>query len=124
MVRRVMRFMIFRQRQKPDVPVKREELTKIMLHSYKGQKTGKLTTNILRLAAAKFPPIFGMEMKEITLKTQTKHGARLAPPFHAYCRSPVWMRLSITATLREKGASCAQHFIPGFSRSFCRPGLL
>lgn len=69
-----MRFLIFRQQQRPGVPVRREELTKIVLREYKGQRVTKLSSRILALAAARFPRAFGMELKEVTLKTHTKHG--------------------------------------------------
>ena len=74
-MRSIIRFMIFRQQQKPDVPVKRDEVTKLILSNYRGQRVNKqLIPHILKLVAAKFPTALGMEMKEITLKTQTKLG--------------------------------------------------
>jgi len=82
LVRSVMRYMLFNQQQKNAVPVKRQELTNIILKNNKGGKASKhLGSRIIKQAAWQFVKIFGMEMKEIETKRATIHGEeyRLAP---------------------------------------------
>lgn len=82
LVRAVVRFMLFRQAQKPGVPVKREELSKLILSNYANQRmTPRLTGYILRKADAKFVEAFGMEMAEISTKVQGRQGEPLLPSF-------------------------------------------
>lgn len=61
-----MRFMLFRQMQKPGTPVKRDELSKLIPSTYKSQRIHQLNKTVIQKAQAKFPLVFGMEMKEVT----------------------------------------------------------
>ena len=69
-----MRFMLFRQQQKPGVPVKRDELTKLVLAGYKTGAKSRLGNFVIQQAMARFPAVFGMEMKEVATKVMTKQG--------------------------------------------------
>lgn len=60
LVRDVMRFMIFRNETKPNVPVPRGDLTKLFPAHRKGA-----SGMVIKMAQAKFPDALGMEMKEI-----------------------------------------------------------
>lgn len=63
----VMRYMLFRQHQKPDQLVRRDELSKLIQSNYKdgGKRGGNLGTYVIAHAQAKFPVIFGLEMKMV-----------------------------------------------------------
>ena len=74
LVRSVMRFMLFRQQQKPGVPVKREELMKMVLADYKTGMKSRLGNYVIQQAMASFPAIFGLEMKEVATKVMSKQG--------------------------------------------------
>ena len=65
LVRIVMRFMLFRQMQKPGIPVKRDELGKVIPSTYKSQKIHNLFRVVVTKAQERFPPTFGMEMREV-----------------------------------------------------------
>jgi len=75
LVRNVMRYMLFHQQQKNSVPVKRQELTNIILKNNKGGKAAKnLGGRIIKRVAWEFVKRFGMEMKGIETKRSTIHG--------------------------------------------------
>lgn len=63
----VMRYMLFRQHQKPDQLVRRDELSKLIQSNYKdgAKRGGNLGTYVISQAQAKFPVIFGLEMKMV-----------------------------------------------------------
>lgn len=74
-MRNVMRYMLFHQQQKNSVPVKRQELTNIILKNNKGGKAAKnLGGRIIKRVAWEFVKRFGMEMKGIETKRSTIHG--------------------------------------------------
>ena len=68
LVRAVMRYMLFRQMQKPGVPVKREDLSKLIPSTYKSQRIHSLGRLVIQQAQAQFPRLFGMEMKEVDIR--------------------------------------------------------
>ncbi|CAL8471342.1 g10884 [Coccomyxa elongata] len=67
LVASVMRYMLFRQHQKPDQLVRRDELSKLIQSNYKdgAKRGGTLGTYVISQAQAKFPVIFGLEMKMV-----------------------------------------------------------
>ena len=67
LVASVMRYMLFRQQQKPDQLVRRDELSKLIQSNNKdgGKRAGNLGTYVISQAQAKFPVIFGLEMKMV-----------------------------------------------------------
>ena len=70
-----MRHMLFNQQKKNAVPVKRQELTNIILKNNKGGKAAKTLGNrIIRQAAWQFVKLMGIEMKEIETTRSTIHG--------------------------------------------------
>ena len=80
LVRNVMRYLLFHQHQKPGVPVKRQDLTTIIMKSYKGSsRMKKLGTLIIKKAQADFASKFGMELKEISSQVHTRHGKQPGP---------------------------------------------
>jgi hypothetical protein len=68
----VMRFMLFRQQQKPDMPVKREELAKVTQAVAK--RAGNLTSYAIAHAKARFATAFGMELKCVELMPGSRPG--------------------------------------------------
>lgn len=65
LVREVMRFMIFRQSEKPEVPVPRGELSKITSSHKKAN--GRF---IIKLAQARFCKSMGLELKELKVASE------------------------------------------------------
>lgn len=61
----VVREMLFRQRRKPDVPVKREDLAKAVAASPATQGKRNASNVAIATAQAVFAATFGMEMKKI-----------------------------------------------------------
>lgn len=76
----VMRYMLFRQHQKPDQLVRREELSKLIQSRNKdgGKRAGNLGTYIIANAQARFPVIFGMEMKMVETMPANRAGGKAA----------------------------------------------
>ena len=81
LVREVMRFMIFRQSEKPDVPVPRGDLSKLLAGNKK--VSSKL---IIKLAQAHFSKSMGLELKELTVPTEKDIRAGQRGASHAKCR--------------------------------------
>ena len=76
--RDVMRHMLFRQKALPDVPVPRNDLTKLILASYKDTKRGNMGNAVIALAQESFPKTMGMEMKELRVAPVSKGKSKLA----------------------------------------------
>lgn len=71
-----MRFMIFHQHQKPGIPVKRQDLTAIIMKAYKGgSRKQRLASRIIAKAQAEFVSICGMELKEVNPELHTRAGS-------------------------------------------------
>lgn len=99
LVAQVMRHMLFRQHAEPGVPVRREELVKIVSATYKHKR---LPGYVIVRAQAKFVDIFGYEMKELE-----RHPAHGPPPPAAATRDPsasraYVLRSLLPATLRTR----------------------
>ncbi len=77
-MREVMRLMLFRQKAQPDVPVPRNDLTKIILASYKDHKKTNVSSAIIALAQESFAKVMGMELRELRVAPVTKGKARIA----------------------------------------------
>lgn len=74
-----MRHMLFRQKALPNVPVPRNDLTKVILASYKDtKKDPKLGNAIIALAQEYFPKTIGMEMKELRVAPISKGKSKIA----------------------------------------------
>lgn len=74
-----MRHMLFRQKALPNVPVPRNDLTKLILASYKDtKKDPKLGNAVIALAQESFPKTIGMEMKELRVTPISKGKSKLA----------------------------------------------
>lgn len=73
-----MRHMLFRQKAMPDVPVPRNDLTKLILASYKDTKKANMGTTVIALAQESFPKTMGMEMKELRVAPISKGKSKLA----------------------------------------------
>ncbi|KAL3159225.1 hypothetical protein ABBQ32_011201 [Trebouxia sp. C0010 RCD-2024] len=79
LMRDVMRHMLFRQKALPNVPVPRNDLTKVILASYKDtKKDPKLGNAIIALAQEYFPKTIGMEMKELRVAPISKGKSKIA----------------------------------------------
>lgn len=78
LMRDVMRHMLFRQKAMPDVPVPRNDLTKLILASYKDTKKANMGNTIIALAQESFPKTMGMEMKELRVAPISKGKSKLA----------------------------------------------
>ena len=76
--REVMRHMLFRQKALPDVPVPRNDLTKLILASYKDTKKGNMGNAIIALAQQAFSKVMGLEMRELKVAPVTKGKSKLA----------------------------------------------
>lgn len=70
--REVMRLMLFRQKSQPDVPVPRNELTKVILGNYKDSKKSNMGTLGIALAQESFCKVMGLELKELTIAPISK----------------------------------------------------
>ena len=78
LMRDVMRHMLFRQKAMPDVPVPRNDLTKIILASYKDTKKANMGNAVIALAQESFPKTMGLEMKELRVAPISKGKTKLA----------------------------------------------
>lgn len=78
LLRDVMRHMLFRQRAMPDVPVPRNDLTKLILASYKDTKKANMGNAVIALAQESFAKTMGMEMKELRVAPVSKGKSKLA----------------------------------------------
>ncbi|KAK9804307.1 hypothetical protein WJX72_006185 [[Myrmecia] bisecta] len=97
LVREVMRLMLMRQHSKPDVPVKRAELSTLINANYKNSKQRNLGAQIIPLAQYRFAEIFGLEMKEVKM---TSLGAAAASNKDDGQKSYV-LRSMLPAAVRE-----------------------
>ena len=77
-MREVMRHMLFRQKALPDVPVPRNDLTKLILASYKDTKKGNVGNAIIALAQESFLKTMGMELKELRIAPISKGKSKIA----------------------------------------------
>ena len=78
LVREVMRHVLFRQKAQPDVPVPRNDLTKLILASYKDVKKSNVSNAIIALAQASFAKVMGMELRELRVAPISKGKSRIA----------------------------------------------
>ena len=79
-----MRYMLFNQHTKPGVPVKRQDLTNLIMGGYRGStKMKKLGNLIIKQAQNKFITICGLEMKEVIPQLHSRQGL----PFQSHCRA-------------------------------------
>ena len=87
MMREVMRHMLFRQKALPDVPVPRNDLTKLVLANSKDTKKGSVGNAIIALAQESFCKVMGIEMRELRIAPVTKGKSKLAGKIlqHACC---------------------------------------
>ncbi|KAF8069522.1 hypothetical protein HT031_001639 [Scenedesmus sp. PABB004] len=66
LVAKVVRHMLFRAHERPDVPVNRKDLVDLMKGDHKGSRAAKqLPTLVVALAAARLAGAFGLEMREL-----------------------------------------------------------
>ncbi|KAK9918094.1 hypothetical protein WJX75_001231 [Coccomyxa subellipsoidea] len=78
LVAAVMRYMLFRQHQKPDQLARRDELSKLIQSRYKdgGKRGGNLSGYVIAQAQARFPVIFGLEMKMVEIAPASRAGGK------------------------------------------------
>eukprot|EP00775_Hariotina_reticulata_P010858 gene10858-11012_t len=80
MVARVVRFMLFKNFEKPGVPVKRQELVEVIQKDQKGGRHAKkLPAIVIPLAAGKLASVFGLEMRELNKQPATAAAAARRP---------------------------------------------
>ena len=72
-----MRLMLFRQKAQPDVPVPRNDLTKVILASYKDGKKSNIGNAIIALAQESFAKVMGMDMRELKFAPVSKGKSRI-----------------------------------------------
>ena len=72
-----MRVMLFRQKAQPDVPVPRNDLTKVILASYKDGKKSNISNAIIALAQESFAKVMGMDMRELRIAPVSKGKSRI-----------------------------------------------
>lgn len=77
LLREVMRVMLFRQKAQPDVPVPRNDLTKVILASYKDGKKSNISNAIIALAQESFAKVMGMDMRELRIAPVSKGKSRI-----------------------------------------------
>jgi len=77
LLREVMRLMLFRQKAQPDVPVPRNDLTKVILASYKDGKKSNIGNAIIALAQESFAKVMGMDMRELRIAPVSKGKSRI-----------------------------------------------
>ncbi|KAA6415251.1 MAG: hypothetical protein FRX49_13668 [Trebouxia sp. A1-2] len=77
LLREVMRLMLFRQKAQPDVPVPRNDLTKVILASYKDGKKSNMGNAIVALAQESFAKVMGMDMRELRIAPVSKGKSRI-----------------------------------------------
>lgn len=78
LLREVMRLMLFRQKSQPDVPVPRNDLTKLILASYHSSKKTNVSNAIIALAQESFAKTMGLEMRELKVKPVSKGKIKIA----------------------------------------------
>ena len=78
LMREVMRHMLFRQKAQPDVPVPRNDLTKVILASYKDTKKGNVANAIIALAQESFAKVMGMDLRELRVAPISKGKSKVA----------------------------------------------
>lgn len=77
-----MRHMLFRQKALPNVPVPRNDLTKLILATYKDtKKDPRMGNAIIALAQESFPKTIGMEMRELRVAPISKGKSKIAGEF-------------------------------------------
>lgn len=74
-VAKVMRHVLFKQHQHPDVPIPRAELATIITSTTKR----RASSYILYLVQSRFAAVFGMHFEEVQRKTKPTSGAALQP---------------------------------------------
>eukprot|EP00245_Coleochaete_scutata_P007531 TRINITY_DN22975_c0_g1_i1.p1 TRINITY_DN22975_c0_g1~~TRINITY_DN22975_c0_g1_i1.p1 ORF type:complete len:284 (-),score=70.96 TRINITY_DN22975_c0_g1_i1:424-1275(-) len=75
LVAEVMRYVLFKSHQQAGVPIRRDELVQVLTRQYKDRRG--LPAYIIQVAQAKFPQIFGLELKELDRKNmKAAAGAR------------------------------------------------
>lgn len=96
-----MRHMLFRQKALPDVPVPRNDLTKLVLANFKDTKKGNVGNAIIALAQESFCKALGMEMRELRISPVTKGKSKLAGKMlqRACCLCLTTFNLSLCCTL-------------------------
>ncbi len=77
LLREVMRLMLFRQKAQPDVPVPRNDLTKVILASYNDGKKSNIGNAIIALAQESFAQVMGMDMRELRIAPVSKGKSRI-----------------------------------------------
>ena len=83
LMRGVMRHMLFRQKAMPDVPVPRNDLSKLILAGYNDTKKANMGNAVIALAQESFPKTMGMEMKELRVAPISKGKSKLAGEIHS-----------------------------------------
>ncbi|EIE19686.1 MAGE protein [Coccomyxa subellipsoidea C-169] len=89
LVAAVVRFMLFRQHQKSDQLVRRDELGKLIQNTHRdgGRRSGNVSAYVIAQAQAQFPVIFGLEMKMVEILPASRAGGKAkgeATPSKAY----------------------------------------
>ena len=64
--------MLFRQKSQPDVPVPRNDLTKLILASYGNVKKANVSNAIIALAQESFAKAMGLDMRELKVMPVSK----------------------------------------------------
>ena len=103
LMRDVMRHMLFRQKAMPDVPVPRNDLTKLILASYKDTKKANMGNAVIALAQESFPKTMGMEMKELRVAPISKGKSKPAGEVMLY-----FMPLAICIVMHSRTKQMAQ----------------
>ncbi|KAK9822858.1 hypothetical protein WJX81_005291 [Elliptochloris bilobata] len=75
----VMRYMLFRQAQKPDQPVRREDIARQAMGKYQGMR---MAGPIIARAQEKFAAEFGLEMKQMELHQAAMKSSKLTGSFN------------------------------------------
>ena len=70
--------MLFRQKSQPDVPVTRNDLTKVILASYGNVKKANVSNAIIALAQESFAKVLGLDMRELKVMPVTKGKPKIA----------------------------------------------
>ncbi len=78
LVAAVVRFMLFRQHQKSDQLVRRDELGKLIQNTHRdgGRRSGNVSAYVIAQAQAQFPLIFGLEMKMVEILPTSRAGGK------------------------------------------------
>lgn len=100
MVAAVMRHVLFRQQQKPEQPVRREELTKVVQSFGKKGGGGNMASYAIAHAQARFATIFGMELKCIEVLPASRAGGKSGKGSFTSCQRLIvmsrWLKRTFT----------------------------